>query len=250
MILRNKYFYKPEHITCIIRHLSPVLRRLTGLKDFYAKLTSVLGVSQSKGHDRTDLNRSLAATFGKWTNLEKLSVCEQSLCGYLDMILLPIPTSLVKLSLVATQLKANDLIVLSRSQHAKSIRTLQLDHNDLHSCLSAVQDLLLNLCSLFVLQMRHCLLSFDDCMALAVTLRTSTTIRSWTVINNHLLSLTNLKAFLVNCSKVMTLKEVGCRPAEYQYIFGQLLMNNRFQLTEEEKETLTRYSENLGLELI
>lgn len=211
---------------------------------------SVLGVSHSKGYDQTDLNRSLAVTFGKWTNLEKLSLCEQSLSGYLDMILLPIPTSLVKLSLVAARLQANDLVLLSQAQHAKTLRTLQLDHNDLHSCLSAVHELLKNLPSLFVLQMRHCLLTFEDCMALAATLRASTTIRSWTVINNHLLSLTDLKAFLVSCSKVMTLKEVGCRPAEYQYIFGQLLMNNRFQLTEEEKETLTRYGENLGLELI
>lgn len=251
LVLCNKYFYKPEHIVTMMLHLSPVLQKLTGLKGFYTRLMSILGVSHQRAvDDKMVLSSVLDHTLGKWHSLKRISLCEQPLLGHLDVILSAISTRLVKLSLIGAQLEENDICVLGQSKHVESLTDLLLGHNDLHSCIPSVQELLLKCHCLRVLQMQHCMLSFDDCLKLALTLRASHAIRSWSVVNNQLNTFADLKTFLLSCSKIITLKEVSCLPTEYQCVFGHLLINNKFHLTKEEKVTLSKFSENLGLDIL
>jgi hypothetical protein len=175
---------------------------------------------------------------------------DQPLSNKLHVLLSPIQTPLVKLSLVNSNLKPEDLKYLAYSHHAPSLKLLRLDLNDLHSALDVVLELVPRLTSIVVLQMRNCCLTFEDAMAIAPLIGSSRTIRSWTIAYNYVHSLEEIKVLLKICSRSSSLREVGCRPAEYQNVCRRLFMHNRFFLSEEDKDELASFSRSLNLNVL
>ena len=231
--------------------LYPVLRKFTGIKGFFSKITSFLSAAPlPEDYDEEVARSRVAEILSGWTNLTKVHFNDQPLHGHLPTLLLPLPVPLVKLCLVRAVLEGDDICCIGESSHAPHLRFLQLDHNDLNTCLAAVVETLPRLAKLIVLQTRYCSLTYEDCMELVAALCPTKTLKSWALTNNYLHTMDELKSFLTACSKILTLREVGCRPSEYQYFFGRLYMHNKFHLTEDEKDALGTFAEKLQLLLI
>jgi len=77
------------------------------------------------------------------------------------------------------------------------------------SWLFQMLDLLTRLRSIERLSMQSCMLKFKDCLRAAEAIKLSRTLRRWSMIDNVMFKLHYIRDFLVLCSKVPTLREVG-----------------------------------------
>jgi hypothetical protein len=248
LVLHNKRFYRPDDIVTTVSALSPVLRKFERLHSVFFRISDVLGIKSAPESETTG---PFMETFSHWTRLKWISFDKQSLSGRLEMLLRPQPNPLLKLSLVNARLLPDDLRALANSRHAISLQFLRIDENDLHAGLKVfVNELLPTLQSVVVLQTRRCQLTFEDAMAVATGLGCSRTIRSWTLTYNYVHRLDELKTLLGQCSRASSLCEVGCMPADCQKLLGRLFMHNRFLLTDDEKEQLYVFGQNLHINVI
>lgn len=193
---------------------------------------------------------SFARALKVMPQLRRFGIDDQPLTGRLGSVCLALPCPLTKLSLINTNLRPADIDALASSRHASTLRLLRLDRNDLHVGLGSFLGLVQRLTSIVVIQTRNCQLTADDALRIADSVGRSRTVRAWSLVYNYVHSLDDLRKLLKLCSKSCSIREVACRPAEFQLVCGRLFMHNKFMLSEQEKDDLASFGESLNINVL
>ena len=248
ILLKNKRVFRPDHIVYIMAASNISLKRFTGLKGFFTKLSSLMGFGMPDGFNLEEAKPQIAEALCALTNLKKVNYNDQPMeDGHLPALLLPIQTGLTKLSLTRCQLKSSDIKCIADSIHAPTLQILRLDYNDLHNSIVELVDLLHNLDSIATLRMQSCRLKFRDCMQCADALADSTTLRLWNICDNNMFKLRHIKEFLDSCSNVDGLRVVGCKPLDFHVLLGEIVVHSKYAMPEEKKQELYLYGANLNM---
>jgi len=83
-------------------------------------------------------------------------------------------------------MSADDVKVLSASQHVNTLQLLRLDYNDFKECVDDICDLLSRLKAIQILRMQACHIKYRSCMQCAEALAHSRTLRIWNFTDNVL----------------------------------------------------------------
>lgn len=248
ILLKNKRVFRPEHSLSMIANLHPVLKRFTGLRGFFTKVSSIMTHFLPDGFDIDRAKLQLMEAFGPCQYLTKANFNDQPMLeGFIPALLEALPTSLVKLSLVRCQLQPADIESLAESRHVNTLRTLRLDYNDLHECEPQLMVLLSRLRVISLLRMQSCKMKYRGCLRSAAALANSTTLRIWFITGNQMLKVRHIKEFLTLCSHIISLRIVVAQPLDYHVLLDRVVMENKSALTEDKKEEVRAFGSSLNL---
>jgi hypothetical protein len=106
ILLKNKRVFRPDHVTHMISTLSVSLRRFTGLRGFFTKLSSLMGYGPRDNYQMREEDRELIAeVIRSWPFLARLNFNDQPLDvpDSLETMISPVFGGLTKLSLSRCQ---------------------------------------------------------------------------------------------------------------------------------------------------
>ena len=235
------------HILYKLTALAPVLQEFPNVQSFLSQFDG-LYMTTLMSQPNVQLATATAANLlGRWSNLSELDVSGSLLTGRLPSMLSGLHSSLCRLNLSATGLSGSDIDSLADSQHVATLELINLDHNDLQRELDVACHLFSALSSIIVLRTCCASLNLDGALRLARALAHSQTLTSWSLLQNDLSSLQDLRTFLEQCRACVSLREVGCKPFELHALFAGLYVHTTGPppLSEEQEEELSKLAKSL-----
>ena len=102
LMIKNKRVFQPEHVSYMVSNLSVTLKRLTGLRGFFTKLSSLVGYGPENFQLTDEDRQAISEVFAAWPRLARVNYNDQPLDvpGCFPALITPIIGQLTKLSIV------------------------------------------------------------------------------------------------------------------------------------------------------